>query len=270
MNGVVWSRLPGARRADEEIYTRLIVEKSTTAGGLLERIGSSSPDGAICLGYSGGGESALLARALAGRRFHPLLLQTPQGGRDREPAIALARELGIAVETVLLDEAELLLLIEEYREALQPLADYTQRILALCELALARAAFERGAALVLGHGPEALFGGFQRHATPDLSRPDTVTGRLWLNVSRLDRVAAAVNITLHLPFLDPAVFALLASWRRSGRDKPELIASHVPAWHAPQIKSSLQNGSGVHYLFVALAKRAGERYVRDHMERLLA
>jgi hypothetical protein len=37
----------------------------------------------------------------------------------------------------------------------------------------------------------------------------------------------------------------------------------------PPEKSSLQNGSGVHYLFARMARRAGARYVRDFMESLI-
>jgi hypothetical protein len=224
----------------------------------------------LMLAASGGTDSALISLALLGTPFPPVVtLAVSSDSRDLLATRRLGATLGFTPQPLLVDEEKIRATIATHARFLADLPDYTQRILAVAEILLARAAAGTGAALVTGHGPEAILGGFHRRATPLIGDHDGMLGRLFLNLRRLNRVAIASDSEIRLPFLEPEVFAAIAALRRAGGDKEGVIHAVRPDLPLPPEKSSLQNGSGVHYLFARMARRAGARYVRDFMESLI-
>lgn len=258
-------------RAD---YLSVLAKANETAGSLLDALAATRARwGAprFMLAVSGGTDSALLAMALGGARFpRAVTLAVAPDSRDLLAARRLGATLGFSPEPLFIDENGLRAIIARHAGLLRELPDYTQRILAVCELFLARAAAERGAALVTGHGPEAILGGFHRRAAPAADDHDAMLDRLFLNLRRLNCVASACRCEIRLPFLEPEVLAAIAALRRAGRGKEDVILSARPDLPLPAKKSSLQNGAGAHYLFVRMARRAGARHVRDYMETLVS
>lgn len=224
----------------------------------------------LILAFSGGVDSALLLSAFEGddRLAGLLVLTTSESGRDFVSARSAARFAGRELMEIRAGEEAILRVIDEHCSLLGGLADYTQRILAVCELLIFCEAASRGAALVTGHGPELFLGGFTRRAAPSMDEPETIIERARLNLFRLEQVARATDCRLILPYLTSPMIEIMAALRRSGGTKDDLSACVAGA--SPRPKASLQNGSGVHYLFARLARRAGCEYVRDFMEELIA
>lgn len=240
---------------------------------LLELLGAAIKEKAsvrpCLLAFSGGTDSSVLAHAGAGFYKSAIILQTDQGGRDRVFAESSAKLLSIEFETLCVSEPDLLEMIERRCGLLRELGDYTQRILAVCELFLAERAASERAVLVTGHGPEAFLGGFRRHALPDPDRPEAMIERLRLNLDRLTAIGETTGVEIFTPFASENVRAELIALRRAGADKSLLENALSAEFSAPLVKSSLQNGSGVHYLFERIARARGFRRTRDAMEALL-
>lgn len=232
---------------NREAYREILLGRGD-AGDLVETLQRTKPAGRLA--FSGGTDSLLLRFAFSPARI--VTLSVVGCGRDSGDG-----------EIILVDEEMVLSLISEHKMMLKKFPVYTQRILAVCELFLCRS----GTPLMTGHGPEAVFGGFRRRGIPDLDRVDETLDSLFVNVDRLAAVAAAAQCELILPFLEPAVFSSLVAHRRVGLSKEELYARYLPVLPP---KASLQNGSGVHYLFARMAKRKGFRFVKEYFESLLA
>jgi asparagine synthetase B (glutamine-hydrolysing) len=225
----------------------------------------------VTLAFSGGSESVVLAetfRALQ-RPFKAIVLETARRHRDADAAVEAAASQGIPLERLRVTEEDVLRVANRHRDLLLTLSNQTHRILAVCEIFLGEAALRDDRTLVTGHGPEAVLGGFRRRPIPSLENTDAILDSLAANLHRLRSVEAAVGCTIELPFLDERVFAALVAMRREGLDKTSLAARAGCAL-IPAEKISLQNGSGVHYLFEEMARRNGHRLTRDYMEALLA
>ena len=225
----------------------------------------------LTLAYSGGTDSLLL-RQTADRSqasWQNLLLLSVRGGRDEAGAREFAKETNISLDLIEVDDQHILEVISEHRVLLAPLQDYTQRILTICEIILCKAAKARNTALITGHGPEAILGGFKRQVLPDPDRPQEILSRIILNVTRLEAVAKATKQCIFLPYYDPEIFGALVAMRRAGKTKLDLEANLDFSVNQDSLKSSLQNGSGVHYAFQKMAKLNGVRKVSEYMESLI-
>ncbi len=226
----------------------------------------------LLLAFSGGLDSSLLACALRDTLDDESLavLSTRDARRDGATAAAAARFLGLPCSIVTADEDSILEVIRSHREILRPLPDYTHRILAVCEIHLFARAADAGRLLVTGHGPEALLGGFHRRPGPSLDDPGRILDGLMANVARLNAVAAACGARVAAPFWNPGAVSILARMRRAGAEHDDM-GRYLPAgFPLPESKSSLQNGSGVHYLFERMAEGRGFGRTRDFMDSLLS
>lgn len=223
----------------------------------------------FCLAFSGGADSLLLATAFSRCGFAPslMVLTTRADGSDAVRASEAAHRLGRPLDVELVSEEDILTTISENRALLARLPDYTQRILTVCERLLADRARAHGDIVWTGHGPEAILGGFRRHAAPHPDDGDAMIDRLRLNISRLDAVARAAGMTFILPFLDTRVLHVLAASRRQGMTHADLAPTTPTAAGA---KRSLQNGAGIHYLFAKKSRAEGHSTVRGYMEFLIA
>lgn len=226
-------------------------------------------DPPLCLAFSGGVDSALLALAGAGL-FRRAVTLVSAKGRDARLSAEAAGYLGLEPERLPVDDALLLGVIARHRNLLADLPDHTQRILAVCEILLCEAAAAAEETLVTGHGPEAVLGGFARRPLLDLDDRDGIAAAYELNRTRLDRVASATACRLILPFHQPAIRDELMRFRGQGGLKADLVSLLPEGFPVAEPKSSLQNGSGVHYLFARLARANGCRLVRDYWKVLLA
>lgn len=228
------------------------------------------PEKKMILAFSGGLDSALISVAIAetGRDLPKLFLTSSSGGRDDVLVEAARASLDCHYDTVRVDHEDVIDCIRRHAGLLSSLPDYTQRILAVCELFLGENS-EGYDGIVTGHGPEAVLGGFHRRAVAAVDRPDEMAERLFLNLDRLDKVARATGKEFVLPLISPAMLTELIKWRRRGLEKNDLVEFLPDSYRLPEIKSSLQNGSGIHYLFVRAVKAAGHRYTRDYMEELI-
>ncbi|RMH58942.1 MAG: hypothetical protein D6679_03085 [Candidatus Hydrogenedentota bacterium] len=244
-------------RADlEEFYSELVAWWRRRSSG--ER---------MALAFSGGRDSLLLGASAVEAKCAPelLFLRTRARVRDEKTSWKAAEALGLSLRQVVVTEERLLEIVRGYGNLLRKQEDYTGRILAVCEVALAEAA--SGRALVTGHGPEAVFGGFRRRPVPrnDEERLEI----LEKNVRRLESVSVATGVPILRPFHEEKFQKYFLRLREEGRDRIEALPNWLAVPPQPSLKSSLQNGSGLHYLFRKWAKRNGFRYVRDGMEALL-
>ncbi|MEK8023069.1 MAG: asparagine synthase-related protein [Candidatus Hydrogenedentota bacterium] len=220
------------------------------------------------LAFSGGTDSTMLALA-AGTSCRLFVLATDRGGRDLAGCRRTAELMGLACDAVVVTLPDIIVLIESHREILSGLQDYTQRILAVCELFLCREAFRTGSKLVAGHGPEAIFGGFRRRAAPSLDELDEISRESNVNAARLRIVARESGCEILLPFFESDVWNSLLDARRKGLDRVGMVRGRLPDYQPLQQKAALQNGSGIHYLFAREARRRKFSYVRDFMEELI-
>lgn len=224
-----------------------------------------------CLAFSGGTDSCLILNALLQNKCvsHLFVITTKNKNRDAYFALQNAEQSGLHCDKIIISEDDILESIETHKSLLNKLSDYTQRILAVCEIQLAKYAAAYNLTLITGHGPESILGGFRRRKQPMAEDFDTISKTMLLNISRLNAIAAHFQIKLLLPFLNPALFSSLLNLSKAGKNKNYLSELLVNKISLPQTKFSLQNGSGIHYTFEKLAKKNGFKRNRYYMEKLL-
>jgi len=241
----------------------------TTLSSALKKLSVEN----YALAFSGGLDSSLLLYAFVSHsKKIPRLfvLTTPSHNRDRRDAHEVAQSFGAKVEEVIVDLGAIMKTIQENQELLKNLPDYTHRILAVCEIQMAKFASSHGLNLIVGHGPESILGGFVRRKLPSLNDWNSIEKTLLQNLVRLNAISKKYSIEIFLPFLVPEVFASLLSLQKNGMVKSGLSSLLPNGTPLQSKKASLQNGSGIHYLFEKAMEKKGFKRTRDALEDLLS
>lgn len=232
-----------------------------------------SDEGVVAL--SGGVDSALVA-CLAKRECVAVGLE---GSHDLRRAEQVAGELGLALETVVIDPGAV-------EEALRRVLPVIPRVDPVNTSVATTLSFVAGWAeahgyrrILAGQGADELFGGYARYLQTETLAEDLKRDfdGLCVQLARDQAVAGLHGAYFSLPYMDTrvvrAALAIPPEMKVCGgvRKKPlrEVAARHLPPSIALYEKKAMQYGSGVMKEIQRLAKRRGfKSSVQEYLEQL--
>jgi len=235
---------------------------------LEESLKAALPQGRSALLFSGGVDSALLARLMEGREFTAYCVgfkgETTKYPEDLEFADRIAQSLGIRLKTRLLNlpQAE-----KAFRKAVQLVGqDVVKASVAAVEIAAISEAKKDGFDTIVGGlGAEETFAGYQRHRLAEDVTAECIRGlrKCWdQDIVRENAIADAYSVRGVFPFLHPSVvhlsFRMPDKWKCSGgRDKIVLreLASDLDIPFYDRKKRAAQYGSRFHVALAHLSRK---------------
>ncbi len=237
---------PGAKWVNGKIsqYYKPKIKSPPTSeklrAAVIDAVESHLPenlDEPVGIFLSGGLDSGLIA-AIAAQKHRNLtafIATTDQGGSDAQPAVQLAKKLGIPYELVVIDPKEVRESVPDVIKHLETY-NYDQVLCALPYWFISKAAKQHGLKVVLGgEGSDEIFGGYRypldwwehrspyqndRRGTKEQVDHDVIEMAMRTSLSQFlgsselqrgDRMTAAFGLELRVPFLDRKLVDLAMS-----------------------------------------------------------